>query len=261
MELFTKIRDLTGRWHHGTHQNNDGNQGNTLEGLLGVPENNLQIPDLGIFELKTQKAETGSMVTLLHKEPYPSAVVPRLISALGWRHKDAGGKYPATEKSFRSTTFSNYTTVRGFKITREVDKLVMQIYPEEVNRGYRDATEAHTNIGEWLDDISLRDPSYRDVLPVHYLKSELIIKIKDKIENTVFVLFKRKKDQVTGEELFKIESAFLLTGFVEQKFDELFDAGSIAIDFDARTGHNHGTKIRIKRASLPLLFSNSETIV
>ena len=74
--IFEANKDV---WLVGTHQGNDGNQGNTLEGLLGVAENNLSLPDLGVFELKTQKNETGSYITLFHREPKPRASIPKLL--------------------------------------------------------------------------------------------------------------------------------------------------------------------------------------
>jgi len=46
-----------------------GGVGNTLENLLGVKENNLTVPDLGTFELKARRKETGSMITLFTKSP------------------------------------------------------------------------------------------------------------------------------------------------------------------------------------------------
>ena len=38
-----------------------GGIGNTLENLLDVKENNLTLPDLGNFELKARRKETGSI--------------------------------------------------------------------------------------------------------------------------------------------------------------------------------------------------------
>ncbi|WP_411909771.1 MvaI/BcnI family restriction endonuclease, partial [Hafnia paralvei] len=55
-ELIYRLKSIMNIWHNGTRPGNDGNQGNTLEDLLGVAENNIPLPDLGgIFELKTQK--------------------------------------------------------------------------------------------------------------------------------------------------------------------------------------------------------------
>lgn len=36
------------------------------------------------------------------------------------------------------------------------------------------------------------------------------------------------------------------------------DNGAIQIDFDARTGHNHGTKFRLKQGSYKDLFQHVE---
>lgn len=37
--------------------------------------------------------------------------------------------------------------------------------------------------------------------------------------------------------------------------------GKIYIDFDARTGHNHGTKFRIKYNDIPSLYKNAEVVI
>ncbi len=50
---------------------NDGAVGNTLEKLLGIPENNLPIANANGWELKGQRLHTASLVTLKHYEPFP----------------------------------------------------------------------------------------------------------------------------------------------------------------------------------------------
>lgn len=85
---------------------NAGGVGNTLEDLLDVAENNLQLPDFGDWELKSQRADTGSLLTLFHTEPQPRAakIVPQiLLLKYGWPHQEAGTTYPANERSFRQT--------------------------------------------------------------------------------------------------------------------------------------------------------------
>lgn len=37
-------------------------------------------------------------------------------------------------------------------------------------------------------------------------------------------------------------------------------SGLILVDFDARTGHNHGTKFRMRQDSLPALYATVTTI-
>lgn len=40
-----------------------------------------------------------------------------------------------------------------------------------------------------------------------------------------------------------------------------FESGLIYVDFDARTGHNHGTKFRIKRADIMNLYASCTRII
>ncbi len=43
--------------------------GKTLEDYLGITENNIALPDFGIMELKSQRTNTPSMMTLFTKSP------------------------------------------------------------------------------------------------------------------------------------------------------------------------------------------------
>jgi hypothetical protein len=70
---------------------------------------------------------------------------------------------------------------------------------------------------------------------------------------------RRRNSEGLEEFLFKrvtIQSNF--------KFDwilELAENGIMKIDFDARTGHNHGTKFRIKSNYLPDLYENTQVVI
>ena len=95
---------------------NDGAIGNTLEDLLGIPENNLPIPNASEWELKTQRKHTTALLTLFHLEPSPRAlhIADYLLANYGQRHQEAGKKYPEDEKSFRQTLSYRTPTGRGF---------------------------------------------------------------------------------------------------------------------------------------------------
>lgn len=106
-------------WVKNQRPGNAGGVGNTLEDLLDVAENNLQLPDFGDWELKSQRAETGSLLTLFHSEPKPrnARIVPQiLLSLYGWPHQDAGTLYPTNERSFRQTINAASYSARGFKV-------------------------------------------------------------------------------------------------------------------------------------------------
>ncbi|EWS66856.1 hypothetical protein JS84_08150 [Vibrio vulnificus] len=261
-ELINKLNGVMHKWHRGTRQGNDGNQGNTLEDLLDVPENNIPLPDLGgVFELKTQKKESNALITLLHSDPTtPQTPVPKLCISLGWPHRDAGGKYPHDEMSFRSTTYGHAFSDRGFKIQATDETLEFVFSPEHVQVTKEDKSKAFANYGEWLADLSNRDIHYSNVLPVSYDMVSLSEKIKAKLEHTVFVLCKTKKCSETGEKLFYYDEAFILSGFKHYNLVNLLNTGGLYLDFDARTRHNHGTKIRVRKERLKELFENSVVI-
>lgn len=245
-------------WLYGSHQGNDGNQGNTLEGLLGVKENNLSLPDLGEIELKTQKVETSSFLTLFHKEPKPRASIPKLLKCLGWRHQLAGGKYSSDEMSFRSTTFANRFSDRGFSIRLASDRIEFIFDPKKVNTSARDLTSIFATYGDWLVDVEKRLPHYSSVLPVFWSRCEFEQWCIAKLDNTLLCTFETRRQK--GHEMFKIVDAKIFKGFQSSRLETLFNNGDVAIDFDARTRHNHGTKLRVKKDKLGDLFEFSKSI-
>jgi hypothetical protein len=42
---------------------------------------------------------------------------------------------------------------------------------------------------------------------------------------------------------------------------QAFQQGNVLVDFDARTGHNHGTKFRLRQNYLPMLYEEAVTII
>ncbi len=258
-ELLEKLDTILNRWHIGTRPGNDGNQGNTLEDLLGVSENNLSIPDYGQYELKTQKIETGSLITLFHKEPMPARSVPKLLKSVGWPHQEAGRSRPKNEMSFRMTTPSNCYTARGFKVDLDSQKIWFNFETQQVNKLTRDKTSNYPTLGDWLNDVeNNREIHYSELFPLYYDRAEIEKKCIEKLDNTLFVTCKTRKRN--GKKEFFFNEAFLLNGFDSSKFEKLFQEGVLYIDFDARTGHNHGTKFRVKKDKLVELFRYSRRI-
>lgn len=258
-DLESKLRPLMHIWHLGARQGNDGNGGNTLEDLLGIKENNLSLPDFGDIELKTQEFETGSLLTMFHSEPKPKASVPKLLKALGWKHSEAGASYLADELSFRSTTYAHRTSVRGLSIALEGDRLNFKFEPSKVERNRADITGVFPTYGDWADDVEKRTaPHYSEVFPVFYLLDDVKKKFSAKLEHTFLVLYRKKK--VDGKAHFLFEEAYVGRNLLWDKVTSLMTDGGIVVDFDARTRHNHGTKFRIDRAKVPMLFDKVRVI-
>lgn len=261
-ELIQAIREVFRQgWQKSVKETrdvrNDGAVGNTLEMLLGIEENNLPIPNAHEWELKGQRSHTSSLVTLKHIEPSPTAarIVPNLLLPhYGWRHKLAGKKYPEAEMSFRSTTSATQYTNRGFRIV--VDRQKQKV------RFIFDSTKADVGTAEvatWLKSVDERiglgglDPEpYWGFDDLNYV-------IGSKIRNCFYVVADSKVE--SKKEYFLYRELYISTGFSFEKFIECIDNGVIFIDFDARTGHNHGTKFRLKQGYWSSLYSKVERVI
>lgn len=53
----------------------------------------------------------------------------------------------------------------------------------------------------------------------------------------------------------------MLQKFIFEGFLKTIEEGNILVDFDARTGHNHGTKFRLRQNCLPMLYEKVTVII
>jgi len=261
-ELIDAIQKIFNQgWHRSVKETletrNDGAVGNTLEVLLGITENNLPIPNAREWELKGQRSHTSSLVTLKHIEPSPQAaqiVTKLLLPYYGWAHREAGKKYPAGEMSFRSTTSSTGYTNRGFRII--VDRRKKKV------RFVFDPTKADAQdpgIRSWLRSVNQRI-SLKPLNPEPYWGFEdLRYAIGEKIRNCLYVVADSKLE--AKREYFNYKELYILSGFSFEGFMKCVKDGVVLIDFDARTGHNHGTKFRIRQEHWQSLFSEVQRVI
>ncbi len=240
---LVKIREQG--WIPTGRKNNDGGVGNTLEDLLGIEENNLPLPNAAEWELKAQKKDTTSLITLFHMEPSPRAYrfVPAiLLPEFGWRHREAGGRYPNEERSFRQTINASSYSNRGFtiKVNRNDRKIFVDFDPGKIVR------EEHP---EWAQTVAdkILDPK------PYWGFDDLYHKAGTKLHNCFFIWAESKK--INGILHFHYQEIYMLKRFDLTKFIDAIESGDVYIDFDARTGHNHGTKFRLNRASLINLYA------
>jgi hypothetical protein len=263
MKIYTKedlieaIREIANKgWHKSVKATrttrNDGAVGNTLEELLGLEENNLPIPNANDWELKGQRTHTKSLITLKHREPSPTAVkfVPQILLPLyGWRHKEAGGKYPENEMSFRSTTSATQFTNRGFRIIvdRELKKIRFIFDASQVD-------VSDPDIKLWLQSVESR-VGLEPISPEPYWGfDDLKYLIGTKLRNCFYVVAESKVEN--KQEYFKYIHLFEISGFSFERFLQCVENGIVFVEFDARTGHNHGTKLRLKPGYWADLFSS-----
>lgn len=241
-------------WVESIRPGNDGAVGNTIEDLLGIPENNLPIPNAAEWELKGQRLGTTSLVSMFHLEPSPRSaklVTRLLLPKYGWIHRQAGQRYPITEMSFRQTINGLNRTDRGFGIV--VDHKMKRIAVSF------DANCVDIRHKEWKREVSMR-VGLGELEPQPYWGfDDLFHKTGTKLHNCFFLLAKSKR--FGKKEFFKYTSVKMLEQLSLEKFVHGVENGLIYVDFDARTGHNHGTKFRIRRDRLPELYQKVTEIV
>lgn len=228
---------------------NDGAAGNMLEDLLGIPENNLPIPNAAEWELKTHKDDTASLLTLFHQEPSPIAckvMANYLLPIFGWPHQEAGTRYPESERSFRTTLQAGRYT-RGFTLLLDdvEQKVCVAFDPAQVKDGDQD----------WLRTV---DYSKFDVTP-YWGYNDLYCRAQTKLHNCFYVVAERKRQK--RKNYFHFYKAIMLKNLQLSSFIEGIRQGAVQVDFDARTGHNHGTKFRVVPKDMPALYSERVVVM
>lgn len=255
-ELIAKFKEINAMgWVENYRRGNNGAVGNILEDLLGIPENNLPIPNAAEWELKSQRATTSSLITLCHVEPSPRAasLVPNMLLPLyGWQHKKAGtGGYSIDEKSFRSTTNAISFTDRGFKLNvNRTEQRIEFVF---------DSSKCSEQHDKWLKSVQERvGLGPFKVLP-YWGFNDIYTKAGTKLLNCFYVLADVKKEG--GKEYFHYNKVLMLKRVNMDKFINAIEDGYLYVDFDARTAHNHGTKFRIGFKDIPKVYEEVIQII
>lgn len=253
--LIDALKEIKERgWIPNARQGNVGGIGNTLEDLLGIQENNLPIPNAAEWELKCQRTETFALTTLFHMEPSPRALkfVPNiLLPKYGWKHELAGTKYPSDEMSFRQTIHGKERSDRGFMV--EIDKINRKVLISF------DSSKVDARHAAWLESVGHRI-GLGELDPQPYWGfDDLNHKAGTKLLNAFYVQAKVKRE---GEkEFFHYNRILILRGFSIDNFIRALAEGNILVDFDARSGHNHGTKFRVRQNARPMLYSDIQEVM
>jgi hypothetical protein len=242
-----KIIKATG-WIKNARHGNVGGVGNTLEDLLGIEENNLPIPNAAEWELKTQRTKTSSLTTLFHMEPSPRAlnfVSQILLPKYGWVHKEAGKKYPKGEMSFRQTISGSGRSDRGFTVViNKTERKVLISF---------DAFSVLERHNLWLSTVKDRI-GLSEIDPQPYWGfDDLFHKAGTKLGNCFYVQPDVKKER--DSEYYHYNRILMLQNFSIDRFTDALEANKVLVDFDARTGHNHGTKFRLRQNCLESLYN------
>lgn len=249
-QIVDKFRELQGQgWVRNSRPQNDGGIGNTIDDLLGFPENNLPISDTAQWELKSHRLGSSSLVTLFHMEPEPRSerIVPKLLlPSYGWPDQNR-----PDELSFRQTLNAAQLTDRGFTISldRSANRLEVVF----------DSTQVDDRHHEWLLSIVQRIGLGRLNPQPYWNVQQLALKVSTKMLNSFFV--EAETTRTSGQAYFRIHSVLTLQGFSTDRFMNALEGGAVYVDFDARTHHNHGTKFRLRSNVLPTFYQYVEQVV
>lgn len=220
-----------------THRSGSTGVGKTLEDLLGIPENNLDEPDFGEYELKSCRIDSQSMLTMFTKSPEPA----RSNTYLRMKYGYSSNAYDNDEKVLHATLSADkFTSIANTGNSLKIDCDIDGIYILSQN-GRED---------------------------VFWSRNELKKSFEKKYKNK-FVYVKAYSRGIGALEEFKYNEAYEVSGFNYESFIDLLEQGKIYVDL--RIGqyhdgdkkgqtHDHGTAFRIRENDQYLLFKNIKRI-
>ena len=122
-----------------------------------------------------------------------------------------------------------------------------------------DAQSVDPRHADWLASVAARiGLSELDPQP-YWGFADLEHKAGTKLLNAFYVQAEAKTEG--GHEYYWYRKAMRLERFSFAAFLIALEQGNVLVDFDARSGHNHGTKFRLRQDCLPMLYETATVIV
>lgn len=229
-EIIAKLKDIEKMEFVKTHRKGPTGIGKTLEDLLGIKENNIPGPNAHLLELKSERKNAMSMVTLFTKSPLPRAVNSMLLKEYGYIPE--GAKSKKLHTTVNAINFNSLRDRPGFKVEVATDRLKIITKEKKV-------------VCYWDEQI---------------LKHSF----ENKYHNMLYV--KAENRGKGSNEEFWYNEAWLLEGFGFGNFKKLVERGIILVDIRIGrnpdgSAHDHGTGFRIFPGKLDLCFSHRERII
>ncbi len=221
------LKNLSEKGWVKSNRQHDTGIGKTLEDYLGITENNIALPDFGIMELKSQRINTSSMMTLFTKSP-EGATNAEIRERFG---------YPDPE-------FPN-----------------VKIIHQTIDNGHKNAMGFHCKIDKKQNKLFLlKKNKVFGHYGLDFLKQKAIEKIGDGL---ILVLAEAKKEK--RQEYFYFKQAYILKDIDPTKFlvHSKYDIRLGVYHSGQQKGrpHDHGSAFRITERALPLLFKIREKIL
>lgn len=229
-ELIKKLGKIKADGFILTHRAHDTGIGKTLEDLLGVPENNFSLPDVGDIELKAKRIDSQSMLTIATKSPEPRGVNRVLFEKV--KYKDEFGHY-----CLHSTVYGSRFNNQGLKISFSNDILELE------NRA-----------------------GIKVYWPISVFNDVLV----SKSNKILLVFAETSGERKTKSEKFHFVEAYLLSGLNIDKFSKAIEDDKLKVDIrigvyrsgiNAGKYHDHGTGFRIDKRNFLELFDRFEQLI
>lgn len=226
IRLKEKLSEIHQRGYIVSLKSGDRGVGNTLEILLGVEENNLQMPDLGDIEIKGRRNNASNRATMFTFNKGVWKIHPKeLIETYGYEDKQG--------RLALKCTVNSKPNNQGFYLKVEQD--CFRLYHED---GHLAA--------EWRSEY-------------------LIDTFKKKMQNVLLAYADRLRNSERKEE-FWYKEAYLLTDPDVDKFLELIEQDIIIIDLrmhikENGSVRNRGTAFRIDPRHWDSCFNNREKLL
>jgi len=226
-QIKIALREISKKgWIKSNRSHNTG-IGKTLEDYLNIKENNIALPDFGVMELKSQRLNTLSMMTLFTKSPEG-------ITNTELRKKFG---YPDSEfpkiKILHQTICDGKKNGMGFQATIDEKQGKLLILKNKIMIGYYELA---------------------------FLKQ----KAKEKIGNGL-ILVRAETKKIRGHEYFHYRDAHLLKEIDPVKFlaHSRYDIrlGVYHSGKNAGKPHDHGSAFRLLEKDFPLLFKVQKKIL
>jgi hypothetical protein len=246
LNFIERIRKIKEMGYVETHRRGDTGIGKTLEDLLEISENNISGPDFELYELKSARKESSSMLTLFTKAPLPKGANRNLLDAFGYKQRKVLRDYKQLSLTGEEMDESNIPID-----DKELHVTVDSIKPNSVGLMLKMVDERL-----YIDNNKGAEA---------YYDNEILRKsFEKKYHKLVYVLADNKKER--GKEFFWFNEAYLLDGFGFKRFSKLVKGGLLKVDIrighypDGRL-HDHGTGFRILPKYLPRCFETIKRII
>lgn len=216
-----------------THRAGPTGIGKTLEDLLGIPENNIDGPDFGEYELKSCRINSNSMLTMFTCSPLPRGSNTLLRLKYGY----SSDAYDNDEKVLHATLSGDH-------------------FSPIANTGHQ--------LKFTCTDDAIFIESEEGIENIYWTKTDLKRQFENKYKNK-FVYAKANSRGFGADEEFLFLDAWEVSGFNYYSFIDMLESGKIYVDLrigqypDGRT-HDHGTAFRIREYDQPLLFTINNRI-